>query len=86
MVCSVQTVLQACTDTKTISKWTKTRFYMTHVTYEFHRVRPKLFLTYGTFNAYRAPIFYGPNRSPPDPHHLGVPRVLLKRFMNLWYV
>jgi hypothetical protein len=58
MVCSVQTVLQACTDTKTISKWTKTRFYMTHVTYEFHRVRPKLFLTYGTFNAYRAPIFY----------------------------
>jgi hypothetical protein len=27
-----------------------------------------------------------PNRSPPDPHHLGLPRVLLKQFMNLWYV
>jgi hypothetical protein len=28
----------------------------------------------------------GPNRAPPDPHHLGVPRVRLKQFMNLWYV
>jgi hypothetical protein len=28
----------------------------------------------------------GPNRSSPDPHHLRVPRVLLKQFMNLWYV
>jgi hypothetical protein len=28
----------------------------------------------------------GPNRSPPDPHHLGVPRVLLKQFVNLWYI
>jgi hypothetical protein len=57
MVCSVQTVLQPCTDTNTISKWTKTRFHTTHVTYEFHRVRPKLFMTYGTFNADHAPIF-----------------------------
>jgi hypothetical protein len=30
---------------------------MTHVTYEFHRVRPKLFVTYGTFNENHAPIF-----------------------------
>jgi hypothetical protein len=29
----------SCTDTNTISKWTKTRFHMTHVTFEFHRVR-----------------------------------------------
>jgi hypothetical protein len=57
MVCSVQTVLQPCTDTNTISKWTKTRFHTTNVTYEFHQVRPKLFMTYGTFNANRAPIF-----------------------------
>jgi hypothetical protein len=28
----VQTVELSCTDTSTISKWTKTRFYMTHVT------------------------------------------------------
>jgi hypothetical protein len=57
MLCSVQTVLQPCTDTNTISKWTKMRFHTTHVTYEFHQVRPKLFMTYGTFNANRAPIF-----------------------------
>jgi hypothetical protein len=30
---------------------------MTHVTYEFHWVCPKLFMTYGTFNPNRAPIF-----------------------------
>jgi hypothetical protein len=58
MVCSVQSMLQPCTDTNTISKWTKTRFHTTHVTYEFHRVRPKLFMTYGMFNVNRAPIFY----------------------------
>jgi hypothetical protein len=58
MVCSVQTGLEPCTDTNTISKWTKTRFHTTHVTYEFHRVRPKLFMTNGAFNANRAPIFY----------------------------
>jgi hypothetical protein len=56
-VCSVQTVLQPCIDTNTISKWTKRRFHTTHITYKFHRVRPKLFMTYGTFNANRAPIY-----------------------------
>jgi hypothetical protein len=55
--CWVQTVLQPCTDTNTISKWTKTRFHMTHVTYEFHWVHLKQFMTYGTFNTNRAPIF-----------------------------
>jgi hypothetical protein len=34
----------SCTDTNTISKWTKTRFHMTHVTLEFHWVHPKWFL------------------------------------------
>jgi hypothetical protein len=28
----VQTVDLSCTETNTISKWTKTRFYMIHVT------------------------------------------------------
>jgi hypothetical protein len=32
------------TDTRTISESTKVRFYMTHATLEFHRVRPKRFL------------------------------------------
>jgi hypothetical protein len=43
-VCLAQTVHLSCTDTNTISKLTKTRFHMTHVTLEFHRVRPKWFL------------------------------------------
>jgi hypothetical protein len=34
----------SCTNTNTISKWTKTRFHMTHATLEFHWVRPKWFL------------------------------------------
>jgi hypothetical protein len=32
MVRLVQTVDLSCTDTNTISKWTETRFYMTHIT------------------------------------------------------
>jgi hypothetical protein len=31
----------SCTNTNTIYKWTKTRFHMTHVTLDFHRVRQK---------------------------------------------
>jgi hypothetical protein len=43
-VCLAQTVHLSCTNTNTISIWTKTRFDMTHVTLEFHQVRPKHFL------------------------------------------
>jgi hypothetical protein len=43
-VCLAQTVHLSCTDSNTISKWTKTRFHMTHVILELHRVRPKWFL------------------------------------------
>jgi hypothetical protein len=70
-----------CTDTSTVSKWTKTRFHMTHVTYEFHRVRPKLYIriwlipcnqcTYLVSRLALSPN--GPNRAPPDPRHLEVP-------------
>jgi hypothetical protein len=41
----VQTMHLSCTNTNTVSKWTETRFAMTHVTYKFHRVRPKQFLS-----------------------------------------
>jgi hypothetical protein len=44
MVCLAQTMHLSSNDTNTISKWTKTRFHMTHVTLEFHRVRPKWLL------------------------------------------
>jgi gamma-glutamylcysteine synthetase len=43
-VCLAQTIHLSCTDNNTISKLTKMRFHMTHVTLEFHRVRPKRFL------------------------------------------
>jgi hypothetical protein len=45
MVRLMQTMHLSCTDTNTISKWTKTRFHMTHATEEFHRVRLKRFLS-----------------------------------------
>jgi hypothetical protein len=41
MIDLVQTVDLSCTETNNFYKWTETRFYMTHVTQEFHRVRPK---------------------------------------------
>jgi hypothetical protein len=43
-VCLAQIVHLSSTDTNTISKWTNPRFHMTHVTLEFHQVRPKWFL------------------------------------------
>jgi hypothetical protein len=83
-VCSVQTMLQPCIDTNTISKWTKTRFHMTHISYEFHQVRSKLFMTYGTFGANRAPILC--STISKQNVAIGLPRVRLKQFMSLWYV
>jgi hypothetical protein len=94
MVCSVQTVHQSCTDINTISKWTKTRFHTTHVTYEFHQVRPKQFMSIWNVQCklctYLASwLSLSPNeqnRAPPNPRHLGVHPVCLKWFMSLWYV
>jgi hypothetical protein len=45
MVCSAQIMHLSCTNTNTVSKWTKTRFRTTHVTFELHRVCPKLFMS-----------------------------------------
>jgi hypothetical protein len=41
MVCLALTVHLSSTDTNTVSKQTETRFHMTHVIYQFDRVRPK---------------------------------------------
>jgi hypothetical protein len=81
MVCLVQTMLLSCTNSNTVSKRTKTRFQTTHVTYEFHQVRPKLFMMYWYVQSkpctYLASTFaLSPNRpsgDPPYPRHLGVP-------------
>jgi hypothetical protein len=45
MVRSVQTMHLSCTDTKTFSKWTKTRFHTAHVIYVFYHVHAKLFMS-----------------------------------------
>jgi hypothetical protein len=80
MICSVQTVHLSCTDTNTVSKPTKMRFHVTHVTYEFHRVHPKLLMSLWyvqckpcTYLASRLALSPNrPNRAPPEPCHLGV--------------
>jgi hypothetical protein len=43
MVCLVKIVHLSYTDTNIVSKPTKMRFHMTHVTLEFHQVRPTQF-------------------------------------------
>jgi hypothetical protein len=81
MVCSVQTVHLSCTDINTVSKWTKTKFHTTHTTYEFHWVRPQLFMSLWylqckpwTYLVSKLALSANrPNRAPPDPRHLGVP-------------
>jgi hypothetical protein len=75
------TVHLSCTDTNTVSKRTKTRFHTTRITYEFHRVRPKLFMSLWYIQC--KPCTYlvsglalspnGLNRAPPNPRLLGVP-------------
>ena len=77
MVCSAPTMHLSCTDTG--SQRTKMRFHMTHVTYEYHRVRPKRFPSLWYVRrqpcTYLAPTLVPTDRNeiPLDPRHLGVP-------------
>jgi hypothetical protein len=71
----------SCTDANTVSKQFETRFHITHVTYEFHRVPPILFLSLRYVDANRAPILHQESHYlqmdqtelPLEPRHLGVP-------------
>ena len=45
MVHLAQTMHLSCTDTNTVSKRKEAGFHMTNVTYKFHRVSPKRFLS-----------------------------------------
>jgi hypothetical protein len=54
--CLVQTLHLSCTNTCTVSKQTKMRFHMTHVTLEFHRVLSKWFLS--LWHIWRKPSTY----------------------------
>jgi hypothetical protein len=75
MVRLVQTVHLFCTNTNAVSRRTKMRFHTTHVTYEFHRGCPKLFMslwyveckpcTYLVSRLALSPN--GPNRTPAVP-------------------
>jgi hypothetical protein len=87
MVRLVQTKHLSCTDTNNVSKQTETRFHMTHITYEFYQVRPKLFLS--IWYVWHKPCSYFASRlalSPKwtknellvEPRHLGVPSVVSK--------
>ena len=62
MVCLAQTVHLSWTDTG--SQQTKTRFHMTHVTKEYHRVHPKRFLI--LWNVWRKPCTYLASRLAPS--------------------
>jgi hypothetical protein len=81
MVCLTQTKHLSCNDANIVYKRTKTRFHVTHVTYDFHRVPLKLFMSLWyvqcklcTYLAWKLDQYpKGPNKAPPDPHHLGVP-------------
>jgi hypothetical protein len=76
-----QTVHLSCTETNIVSKRSKTRFHMTHVNLEFHRVCLKWFLSLWyirckpcTYLASRLPPFQTEwNRHPLEHRHLGVP-------------
>jgi hypothetical protein len=89
---SVQSVQLSCTDSKIVSKRTKTRFHTTHITYEFHQVCPKLFMSLWYVQCKPCTnlvsrLALSPNGldiAPLDPCHLGDHWVHLKRFMSLW--
>jgi hypothetical protein len=80
MVHLAQTMHLSCTETNTISKRIEARFYMTHITMDFHQVSPKWFLrlwyVWCKLWIYLAPRLThspnGPKRDSNGPHHLGV--------------
>jgi hypothetical protein len=91
MVRLAQTVHLSYTKSNTISKRTKSRFYMTHVTLEFHRVRPKWFMglwyVWCKLWIYLAWLTQSPNAPKRDStwptRHLGVPSGASKMISEL---
>jgi hypothetical protein len=73
MVCLAQTMHLSCTDTNTTSKWTETRFDMTHVTRSSIR---QWYVQRKPCTYFASRLALSPNRSKRlsvEPHHLGVP-------------
>jgi len=81
MVRSAQTVHRSCVKISTISKWTEMSFQLSLVTLEYHRVRPKRYMS--LWYIWHKPCTYlaltltpspnGSNEIPHDPRHLEVP-------------
>jgi hypothetical protein len=75
-----QTVHLYCTDTNTVSKWTKMRFHMTHSLRRSIGCVQDDFRSDGTFDTNRAPFLHreyhclqtDSNKLPLEPRHLGV--------------
>jgi hypothetical protein len=94
MVRLAQPVHLSCTDTNTVSKWTETRFHMTHITKEFYRVHPKWFLS--LWYVWPKPYIHlvsrltlssnGLNRASTWALYLGVPSWASKMILSLWYI
>jgi hypothetical protein len=80
MICLAQTVHLSCIKISTISKQNETSIHLSLVTYPYHQVRPKWFLSlwydWRKLCTYLAPtLTLSPNRPkkiPHDPRHLGV--------------
>jgi aminoglycoside N3'-acetyltransferase len=80
MAHSAQTVHLYCTNTNTVSKWSKMRFHMTHSSRTSIGCIQDDFRAYGTFGTNRAPILRqdyhylqtDSNKLPLEPRHLGV--------------
>jgi len=81
VVPSAQTVHRSCVKISTTSKRTKTSFQLSFITYEYHRVRPKRYLS--LWYVWRKPCNYlaltltpspcGPDENPHVPHHIRLP-------------
>jgi hypothetical protein len=83
MVCLTETMHLCCTDGNSISKQTKTRFHMTLVTQEFHRVRPKWF--FSPWYIWRKPYTYLASRlalSPNRPKWASSPKSSIRCIQN----
>ena len=66
MICSAQTIHQSCVKISTTSKRTKMSFQLSFVTYEYHRVRPKRYLS--LWYVWRKPCTYLALTLTPSPN------------------
>jgi hypothetical protein len=81
VVCSAQTMRLSCVKTSTISKRTESSIHLSLVTYEYHQVRPKWFLSLWyvrhkpyTYLASRLALYQTNwTKHPLEPRHLGEP-------------